>query len=161
MFCFVYPLIIAISYTCFHRSKLEYYEGDPELPIFSRVTNGYSAEHVIHILMVATPSNKISVVQPVAVSENATFLIDLEKVDFCDLKSDDMGAWVTTGTKATHFYFNGSADTLVFTSRKGVRAKYVLKRRYYIHGTYQKYHRMIAVVEGIFYEKYLHAWLVL
>ena len=131
------------SFFCFSRKQVDYYQGDMELPIFSRVTTGYAASCIIRILMLATPANKVSVVQPVAVSENATFIIDLEKVNFCDLKSDDMGAWEATGTKSTYFSFSEPSDTIVFTTKRG--ARYILRRRYYIH---RKYHRMFAVIEG-------------
>ena len=99
------------SFFCFSRKQVDYYQG------VSRVTTGYAASCIIRILMLATPANKVSVVQPVAVSENATFIIDLEKVNFCDLKSDDMGAWEATGTKSTYFSFSEPSDTIVFTTK--------------------------------------------
>lgn len=42
-------------------------------------------------------------VHPHGVSENATFVIDLDEVCFSDLRSDDLGSWNATGTKSTWF----------------------------------------------------------
>ena len=59
---------------------VEYYKNDKELPILSRVKTGYMAEQLIKLIINAsdvTPSH-ICKTQPRGVSENATFLIDLE-----------------------------------------------------------------------------------
>ena len=37
------------------------------------------------------------------VDKNATFIIDLNDVNFADLKADDLGVWKTNGTKTTYF----------------------------------------------------------
>ena len=49
------------------------------------------------------PESRICTVRPTCVSENSTFIIDVDAVHFSDLKSDDMGTWKTTGTKSTYF----------------------------------------------------------
>ena len=110
-----------------------------------RYATGYMAEYVIRTLMSVPITSKVSTVQPIGVSDNASFIVDLEKVKFCDLQCDDMGSWQTTGTKST--YFNIADESVVFTCKSD--AGYILKRRYYVHGTYQKYHRMIADVAGM------------
>ena len=89
--------------------------------------------------------SQICKIQPIGVSENATFLIDLEEVTFCDLKSDDMGSWKATGTKSIYFKFSEGA--IVLTSRHSQNC-FILKRRYFIHGPYQKFHRLISDVAG-------------
>jgi hypothetical protein len=38
--------------------------------------------------------------RPTGVSENATFVVDLDHVKFGDIKSDDIGCWKGTGTKS-------------------------------------------------------------
>ena len=81
-----------------------YFNGEKELPIFSRMTAGYGCEQLVHLLMTPTVSSKrICCMRPTGVSENATFLIDIDAVRFTDLKSDDMGTWKATGTKSTFF----------------------------------------------------------
>lgn len=39
---------------------------------------------------------KVCTVQPLGVSENATFFVDVEAVDLQDLKADDLGSWHPT-----------------------------------------------------------------
>ena len=48
-------------------------------------------------------SKRTFCMRPTGVSENATFLIDIDAVCFTDLKSDDMGTWKATGTKSAFF----------------------------------------------------------
>ena len=42
---------------------------------------------------------KDTTAQPLGVVENATFLIGIDSVNYQDLKADDLGVWVPTGTK--------------------------------------------------------------
>ena len=32
-------------------------------------------------------------------TENSCFVVDIDSIDFADLKADDLGSWSTTGTK--------------------------------------------------------------
>ena len=41
--------------------------------------------------------------QPLGVSQNALFVVDIDVVNFDSLKADDMGSWKGTGTKKMHF----------------------------------------------------------
>ena len=41
--------------------------------------------------------------QPLGVSQNALFVVDIDVVNFDDLKADDIGLWKGTGTKKMHF----------------------------------------------------------
>ena len=73
------------------QTRQMYYKGDKELPVFSRVTSGYGFDQLIEILMTSSiDKSKICVIRPCGVSENATFVVDLDAVWFTDLKSDDL-----------------------------------------------------------------------
>ena len=73
-------------------SPIEYYCGDRQLPIYSRATSGYPFDQLVKMLM---PSNvddlTVCSVRPVGVSANATFIVEIDKVHFSDLKCDDLG----------------------------------------------------------------------
>jgi hypothetical protein len=130
-----------------------YYKGDKELPIFSRVTSGYGFDQLIEILMTSTVGkSKICVVRPCGVSENATFVVDLDAVRFTDLKSDDLGSWNATGTKSTYFRMTESGIRVSDKkpSKQASRLYHVLTRRYYVHSMYILFHRLIADVTGEF-----------
>ena len=140
-----------------HRVKTEpvvkYYEDDPQLPIYATPSCGYPLHELIDILLKPDmPSKQICTVQPLAVAQNAAFVVSIDSVDFSDLKADDLGSWKATGTKRMYFRVLPSG-AVRFTLRKpssGVAAQYyLLTRRYFIHKTYNKFHRMIADVRGL------------
>ena len=90
-------------------------------------------------------------VQPLGVTENASFVIYIDAVNFDDLKADDLGVWSPTGTKRTYFRFTQSgtlkiAQKTVSSSGQGVY--YTLTRRYYVHKTYAKFHRQLVDIKG-------------
>lgn len=85
-------------------SKTIFYNDDAELPVFSSVTSGYPAEQVVRILMdPELDQDKVCHIQPMGVTKNASFIINVDDVHFADLKPDDFRSWKTNGTKATYF----------------------------------------------------------
>ena len=128
-----------------------YYKGDKQLPIFSNVSTGYGFDQLIEILMTSSiDKSKICSVRPCGVSENATFVVDLDIVRFTDLKSDDLGSWNATGTKSTFFRITERGVRIADKkpSKESLGLYHVLTRRYYVHNTYHLYHRLIADVKG-------------
>ena len=130
---------------------VELYHDDIEMPIYSTVTCGYPVGDLVNILLKSDiESNKVCTVQPLGVSQNATFVVDVEVVDLQDLKADDLGSWHATGTKKSYFRF--SAAGVLRVSEKCPHGRlseyYVLTRRYYVHKSYDKYHRQIADIRG-------------
>ena len=85
------------------------------------------------------------------VTKNATFVIDADDVAFSDLKADDLGTWKATGTKSTYYSVRPNGAILISSGKgKGSTSNYVMTRRYYVHGTYQLFHRIINDIKGIF-----------
>lgn len=83
---------------------LEFYDSDPDLPLFTKLDSGYPVDRLIDTLLVSKiDTSRVCKVQPLGVTQNALFLIDLDEVHFNDLKADDLGSWKTTGTKRSHF----------------------------------------------------------
>jgi hypothetical protein len=77
-------------------------------------------------------------------SKNATFIVDIDDVIFADLQADDLGTWKSNGTKSTHFNILPSGAIHVLKSTKYYR----MTRRYYVHGTYSLYRRIIVDIQG-------------
>ena len=76
---------------------MQYYNDDKELPIFSSTCTGFFAEEVTRILL--NPNTMIvGDVQPMGVTKNASFIVDVDDVEFADLKAEDLGTWKTNGT---------------------------------------------------------------
>ena len=75
------------------KFEAEYFKGDKELPIYSRrVSSGYAVGDLVNILLDSNlDEHQVCSVQPLSVSENATFIIDVDTVHFQDLKADDLG----------------------------------------------------------------------
>ena len=94
---------------------------------------------------------KICSVQPLGVMQNAAFLIDIDMVEFDDVKADDLGSWKATGNKKSFFRVT-SAGAVKYLAAKHigtVSTEYLLlTRRYFVHLTYDRYHRLIADIQG-------------
>ena len=72
-------------------SRLEFYDNDPELPLFSTMDHGYPVHLLIQTLLAASvDESRVCKVQPLGVAKNAMFQIDLDRVHFEDLKADDL-----------------------------------------------------------------------
>ena len=70
-------------------------------------------------------------------------------VDLQYLKADDIGSWHPTGTKKSYFRFSQSGTLRVCEKcPRDTSEYYVLTRRYYIHKSYDKFHRQIADIRG-------------
>ena len=76
------------------------------MPIYSRWTSGYPIGDLVNILLKSDMATRqVCTVQPLGISENAAFVIDVEEVDLQDLKADDTDSWHPTGTKKSYFDF--------------------------------------------------------
>ena len=105
--------------------------------IVSTTSTGYSAEEIARMLLNPEPS-KVCDIQPVGVSKNATFIVDVDDVEFADPKADDLRTWKTNNTKSTCFWIQPSGTFVISGKQKGPDNKsYVTTRRYYVHGSYQ------------------------
>ena len=131
-----------------------YYENDPELPIFSTVSTGYPASELANILMAKNIDiQRVCRIQPLGVTKTATFVVDLDDVLFGDLKADDLGTWNAKGTKSTHFTMSPNGVVRIASGRPSRSMKssyYTLTRRYYTHGTYKLFRRIVIDIRGMF-----------
>ena len=118
--------------------------------MFSRMDHGCLVDILIKTLLPQSLDEKSGcTVQPLGVQANAAFLIDLDCVHFKDIKTDDLGVWKATGTKRTHFRFT-QGNSIGYAS--GVPSKssdyFLLTRRYYVYGTYNRFHWIISDIKG-------------
>ena len=116
------------------------------LPIYSTRSISYSASDLCDILL----SDDLNAcrLQPLGVTDNFSFIIDLDYVQFEDLKADDLGVWKSTGVKRPDFVITSGGETRFQVGRSHGSAHYTLFRRYYVHGTCPTYHRLIVSIEG-------------
>ena len=132
--------------------KVIYYQDDHSLPIYASLDYGYPLDRIIDVLLTSSmPLEHVCKVQPLGVSENAVFLVDLDVINFEDLKADDLGSWKGTGTKKTYFRVlpSGAIRYSQYKPNPSEPTDYLhLTRRYYVHKSYAQYHRMIADVQS-------------
>ena len=94
---------------------------------------------------------RICHIQPLGVNKTATFIVDLDDVLFSDLKADDLGTWNANGTKSTYFSMSPSGVVRIASgkpSRSMRSSYYTLTRRYYTHGTYKLFRRIVIDIRG-------------
>ena len=98
----------------FEKPEVEFFQNDKQIPIYSRVTSGYPLGDLVTILLKSDlDQGKVCSVQPLSVTENASFVTDVDAVNFHNLKADDLGSWSTTGTKKSFFRFSPSGTLRV------------------------------------------------
>jgi hypothetical protein len=139
-----YLLIFRIKFD----RKNDFYQGDKEMPIYSRITSGYPIGTIVSVLFKSDLSDQeICCVQPLGVT---SFIVDVDVVNFEDLKADDLGTWTTTGTKTCYFRFSSSGELRISYKRgsSNLSDYYTLTRRYYIHSSYDQFHRQIVDIKG-------------
>lgn len=126
------------------------YLDDHDLPLYSQVSSPYNSSRLITILMNnSLGSHEVCGSRPLGVNDNATFIIDLDRVRFGDLKADDLGSWNQKGSKHTNFCFDDKGDIYYSDGNVSGLSYYTLLRRYYVHGTCPSFHRLIVTIEGM------------
>ena len=128
------------------KKKQLYFKDDHTLPIYSTCSFSYNASELCSILL-SDDLNSCRL-QPLGVTENASFIIDLDYVQFEDLKADDLGVWKSTGVKRSDFVITDEGEIRFQVGRSHGTAHYTLFRRYYVHGTCLTFHRLIVSIQG-------------
>ena len=116
--------------------------------MFSSTAVGYSVDKLAQVLL-NPKDDQVCHVQPMGVTRNASFIIDVDDVEFSDLKADDLGSWKSNGTKATLFRLSASGAVKMKSSKDRCSGSYELTRRYYVHKTYNLFSRVIIDIKGI------------
>ena len=78
-------------------------------------------------------------------------MVDLDDVLFGDLKADDLGTWNANGTKSTFFSMSPNGVVRIASGRPShsmMSSYYTLTRRYYTHGTYKLFRRIVIDIRG-------------
>ena len=121
-----------------------FFNDDQALPMMFNSAVHLHAKKLINILLHLN-EKKICHIQPRAVTSTATFVIDVDDIDFMDLCADDLGTWKTNGTKMTFFKILSNSSVNIVSLKQGYR----MIRHYYSHGTYSLFHRLIADIQGM------------
>lgn len=128
------------SLECEKPTPLLYFNDDPELPVYSQTSTGYSISELVEILISkSTSEDKVCRIQPLGVNCNCTFIIDLDSISCEDLKADDVGSWKSNGTHRSYFKMN-ERNRPEFQKVAPTQAAgyFHTVRRYFVHHTYSK-----------------------
>lgn len=128
------------------------YLNNPKLPVWSRETEGLSANRLIEMILTSQGSSKICQHRPTSVRHNVVFVIDLEKVDTKDITADDNGSWDISSPRRKYLVDKdnetGNIKSIKRASEDG-RNVYTLYRQYGSHKATKKengieYKRILA-----------------
>ena len=93
----LHPRVLFLS---LHFASSNFLHGDEAVPIYSSSTH-YSYNEAVKILF-HYPEDKVCSKHSVRVESNATFVVNLSKLDHADdIKADDCGHWIHNGRKTT------------------------------------------------------------
>lgn len=126
------------------------------MPIYSSSTH-YSYTEAVKIIL-HSPLDKVCSKHPVRVECNATFLVDLSKLDHADdIKADDCGHWIHNGRKTTKVvvWKSNEVVTRVVSTAKDRKSPpdenseiYSLIRVYYNHDPHSDFKRTYYYLYG-------------
>lgn len=127
---------------------------DRHVPIFSHKKNFTYSEAVLSPCL-----DKVCAKQPIAVKQNAAFLVDLSKLeDVDDINSDDCGHWIHKGTKSTKTAVWKTKDKVLRVVCVDKQTKtppdensclYTLSRVYYPHDPHSDFKRTYYYLDGM------------
>ena len=129
---------------------ISHFNNDPELPVYSQRSAGYSLSELVEILMrEKCPDDKVCHIQPLGVNCNCTFIIDFDSVSFEDLRADDTGSWKSTGTRRSYFTLDRrNRPDFLKSAPLQLAGSYHIVRRYFVHRSYSKFRRCIVEIRG-------------
>ena len=115
---------------------------------------------VVPLIMNCKRDNKhlISSKVPFAIEENASFLIDLDKLPSRkDVYSDDNGSWILNGSRSKFYTVgrDGNGQVVSLNKCKESEADITVRRRPYICKSCPEYHKTMISIE---YGKDIDAW---
>ena len=116
----------------------------------------FSVEELARLLLIEStvPQSKICSKQPVRVSHNVSFVVDLHALDDPkDIRADENGVWQRNGSLVTYVSIHGhSTDAKIFRHKNmGLHSHhYKVSRTYYRHSSSPDFRRVITTVYSEF-----------
>ena len=86
------------------ETTVAYYDGDEDLPVYSRESTGIKTLEAVAVLTGNINKDRVIKKPPIGISHNVTFLVGLQEIGghWKNILSDHMRAWKAAGTR-THF----------------------------------------------------------
>ena len=145
IFCRVTSLILIYR-------NIKLYNDNPNLPVYQYTKCRYNVQTIVEILLNSKLSlSKIATTRPVSIQDNATFVVDLSKLQKKeDIRADDLGSWRCNGKRFMKCEVDkkGKVIGLISQSRRHFGTQYTVVRRYYEHATSRDFKKTIAEIIG-------------
>lgn len=68
-----------------------------------------------------------------------------------DILADDLGAWVSKGSRKTRFAAKVSSGIVSVSLDSSEQDQYVMYRSWHTHGTSADFRRLVVSIEGMFF----------
>ena len=82
-----------------HVNEIHFYHDDLSLPVFAHLKKGYNHKQIVHILLDPKFDKQyLCDDHPTAVENNVAFVVGLSKCKD-DVRADDLGTWICTGSR--------------------------------------------------------------
>ena len=136
--------------------EVELYNDDALTPVYEWKNVAYSFEELITILLKEHSKEHLCVAPPINVAHNVAFLIENSKMKKSDdLKCDDMGAWIHTGSpklpaKVTYDRKGKINEIIRITNDDHLdsRDSLILKRIYYVNKSSNDVRKILSTLQG-------------
>lgn len=87
--------------------------------------------------------------QPTRVAHNVTFVVDCSHLaDKRDIFADDLGVWISKGSRKTHFSAKVSSGFVRIALESDKQDQYVMHRTWHTHGTSADFRRLVVSIKG-------------
>ena len=153
--CYIYFTLLSYYSAAEIEDNCGFYDEDPSLPVYqwTKPKQHYSIEELANILIVnPVAKEKICTKQPVRVSQNVAFVVDLHSLDDpLDIRADENGVWNRKGSPVAYISVHtDSGKTRIFKrSRMGNHPHHFkVTRTYYRHSSSPDFSRIITTVNG-------------
>ena len=130
------------------KPVVEFYDSDPELPLLARMDHGYPVHSlIVYLQMICRKTVYVKSSLLVSLRMQCFKLILIVWL----LKILKQMIWLATGTRRTYFRFTQTNAVRYATGVPNSSEHFLLTGRYYVHKTYNRFHRIICDIKGRLY----------
>ena len=129
--------------------KVRFYNNDPALPVYRwGLLNGLATDDVAAILLKEQIHlTKIATRVPTCISKNTAFVVDSTKLlNGEDIRCDDMGSWIYTGSKTFSYYLD--EDGKVHRDSENHK-EYQLSRQFFKNKSLPSLRKVIITAQNV------------
>ena len=150
--------VFIVLRTNVNTRRSDFYEGNKQLPVYSRPKTRSTTKQVVNIILQPNLSNKaICTMQPTCVQHNTLFIVNLSCLKSVkDLGCDDLGTWKAYGKYSSNLTVNEDGDVSLHRDNPGTCDTYEIVKRYFQHQSSKDFTRTFFFLYSEYY-RLMHA----